>query len=40
MHHVYMYDTFTLVSTPQIERYRENSMILIEYVQMVCLEHF
>jgi hypothetical protein len=40
MHHVYMYDTFTLVSTPQIERYRGDSMILIEYVQIVCLGHF
>jgi hypothetical protein len=35
-----MYDTFTLVSTPQIERYRGDFMILIEYVQMACLGHF
>jgi hypothetical protein len=40
MHHVYLYDTFTLVSAPQIERYRGSFMILIEYVQMVCLGHF
>jgi hypothetical protein len=40
MHHVYLYDTFTLVSTPQIERYRGNSVILTEYVQMACLGHF
>jgi hypothetical protein len=40
MHHVYLYDTLTLVSTPQIERYMGNSMILIEYVQMACLGHF
>jgi hypothetical protein len=40
MHHVYLYDTFTLVSTPQIERYRGSSMILIEYVRMMCLGHF
>jgi hypothetical protein len=40
MHHVYLYDTFTLVSTPQIERYKGSSMILIEYVQMACLGHF
>jgi hypothetical protein len=40
MHHVYLNDTFTLVSTPQIERYRGSFMILIEYVQMVCLSHF
>jgi hypothetical protein len=40
IHHIYLYDTFTLVSTPQIERYRGNSMILIEYVQMACLGHF
>jgi hypothetical protein len=40
MHHVYLYNTFTLVGTPQIERYRGNSMILIEYVQMACLGHF
>jgi hypothetical protein len=40
MHHVYLYDTFTLVSTSQIERYRGNSMILIESVQMVSLGHF
>jgi hypothetical protein len=32
MHHVYLYDTFTLVSTPRIEGYRRSSMILIEYV--------
>jgi hypothetical protein len=35
-----LYDTFRLVSTPQIERYRGSSMILIEYVQMTCLGHF
>jgi hypothetical protein len=37
MHYVYLYDTFTLVITPQIERYRGSSMIPIEYVQMACL---
>jgi hypothetical protein len=31
---------FTLDSTPQIERYRGNSIILIKYVQMACLGHF
>jgi hypothetical protein len=40
MHHIYLYDTFTLVRNPQIERYRGSSMILVEYVQMVCLGHF
>jgi hypothetical protein len=37
---LFLYDTFTLVSTPQIERYKGNSMIHIEYVQMACLGHF
>jgi hypothetical protein len=40
MHHIYLYDTFTLVITARIERYRGSSMIPIEYVQMARLCNF